>query len=73
MSPHCPRDSITTPKTTVKTLHDLARTQLFSLCSQAFLDLFQILECSMFFPTKGTLHVLFPQLGMNAHPYSILA
>lgn len=30
-SPHCPRDSITFPKMAIKTLHDLAYMQLFSL------------------------------------------
>lgn len=31
-SPHCPRDSITSPKMAIKTLHDLAYIQFFFLC-----------------------------------------
>lgn len=63
-SPRCPGDSITVPYTTVKALHDLTRRQLFlSLYSQALLDLFQILECSILLYTKGALLVLFAPLG----------
>lgn len=65
-SPHCPRDGVTIPSTTVKALKDLAHTDLLSsLYSQALLDLFQILECSMLFHTKGILHVLFLTLEMK--------
>lgn len=75
MSPHCPRDSVTIPKATVKTLHDLARMQLSFLSAlKPSWTCFTSFECSMFFPTKGTLHVLFPQLGMKCPPllYSCL-